>query len=607
MSSKSVRWLRSIWRRRHGFNRLQAFLVIWSFITILVICLMFIKHPYSTTQSHSNYKLSAINYKLEKIPFPQIAEQQDILTGLDLSEAVEHFEDNNYEDGKMDRTSTHQSQISSSYKFSETPQMYRQGKVFILIIQDEFQSHMHQSSQTHIPMRREVTSGGRKLRYQFSQTATQIPALIESVMDVLRSHKVSFVVGNTRNGMPQSLLQSDSQKESDRKDSNTIEPISVILIDDFVKYTQLSRWTRDQLDRFCRANKVGVISFISNIDKESLLSNSGLHKSNTTKDVFLLDRYPLAIQAIHNFCRTTSTSKNVCLQDYEVNSDSQILRIVKSKRDFVISGPLIAENHLHDTWISLISNHETFEPITLAKVKSKNSTSKEPRSYQRNDNIEWPLIDDKLVFSLLDKGHYDDIKRVLFGSARLTWLHKALLIDAIEHLSRGRILTPLDRYVQIDIDDIFVGETGKRMVLSDVEALVQTQYHLANRYFVDKKFKFNLGYSGKYFKSGNDDEDKGDESLLKSSSNFTWFCHTWSHSKAHLASNVKIIKDELIKNRNFGLENNLIRRTYGNNSELLPSYVVAPHHSGGKLKSRILCYHWMHCCCFSFSFIYFQL
>ena len=43
------------------------------------------------------------------------------------------------------------------------------------------------------------------------------------------------------------------------------------------------------------------------------------------------------------------------------------------------------------------------------------------------------------------------------------------MIDALRYLSKGQLQLSLDRYVQIDIDDIFVGKTGIRMVPADVQ------------------------------------------------------------------------------------------------------------------------------------------
>ena len=70
---------------------------------------------------------------------------------------------------------------------------------------------------------------------------------------------------------------------------------------------------------------------------------------------------------------------------------------------------------------------------------------------------------------------------------------------------------PLERYVQIDIDDIFVGNAGTRIGVSDVDAMIA---------FTEKwkktipDFHFVIGFSGKFIYRGNETESKGDKYLL---------------------------------------------------------------------------------------------
>ena len=110
-----------------------------------------------------------------------------------------------------------------------------------------------------------------------------------------------------------------------------------------------------------------------------------------------------------------------------------------------------------------------------------------------------------------DKGQLDGIRRVLFGGGLKFWLHRLLFLDAVSYLSRGRLSVSLKRYILIDIDDIFVGEKGTRLKNSDVEAILESQENL--RRFVPG-FKFNLGFSGKYFHYGDEEENAGDDLLL---------------------------------------------------------------------------------------------
>ncbi|TSQ35301.1 Bifunctional heparan sulfate N-deacetylase/N-sulfotransferase 1 [Bagarius yarrelli] len=68
-----------------------------------------------------------------------------------------------------------------------------------------------------------------------------------------------------------------------------------------------------------------------------------------------------------------------------------------------------------------------------------------------------------------DLGLHDGIQRVLFGHGLAFWLHKLVFVDAVAFLTSKRLSLSLDRYVLVDIDDIFVGKEGTRMKIADVE------------------------------------------------------------------------------------------------------------------------------------------
>ena len=58
---------------------------------------------------------------------------------------------------------------------------------------------------------------------------------------------------------------------------------------------------------------------------------------------------------------------------------------------------------------------------------------------------------------------------MFFGAGLDFWLHKPLFLDALSFLSHGKFSIPLERYILIDIDDIFVGKSGIRLEPDDVE------------------------------------------------------------------------------------------------------------------------------------------
>lgn len=151
-----------------------------------------------------------------------------------------------------------------------------------------------------------------------------------------------------------------------------------------------------------------------------------------------------------------------------------------------------------------------------------------------------------------DHGLFDNIQRVIFGSGLRFWLHRLLFLDSLSYLSHGQLSLSLDRKFLVDIDDIFVGEVGTRLRSEDVKALINTQARLAS---MVPGFKFNLGFSGKYFHHGNSEEDKGDDLILENIDKFMWFSHMWNHQQPHLYDNLTLLMEDMVLNKNFAKEN----------------------------------------------------
>jgi hypothetical protein len=108
----------------------------------------------------------------------------------------------------------------------------------------------------------------------------------------------------------------------------------------------------------------------------------------------------------------------------------------------------------------------------------------------------------------------DDIKHVFISIATIDdiWLLKSLFIDSIRYLTNGEIDIGLKRYVQIDIDDIFV----TKMVPEDVFELVKLQDDISSKYFQNNQheFKFVIGFCGKLYQNRNGSENEGDRSII---------------------------------------------------------------------------------------------
>lgn len=76
----------------------------------------------------------------------------------------------------------------------------------------------------------------------------------------------------------------------------------------------------------------------------------------------------------------------------------------------------------------------------------------------------------------------------------------------------------LNRYIQVDIDDIFLGgKSSDRLKSDDIQALIRSQSFIQN-YLLN--FRYRLGFSGYYFNSSNDEGNQGDRLLISKHSLF---------------------------------------------------------------------------------------
>lgn len=123
-------------------------------------------------------------------------------------------------------------------------------------------------------------------------------------------------------------------------------------------------------------------------------------------------------------------------------------------------------------WTVFAPNHSTYEPLATGSTY-EGGLSSNAISVLRVSNFisrSCRIFQITFFFFLLkDCGEFDGIQRILFGSGLEFWLHRLLLLDAMSFLSHGRLSTSLQRYIQVDIDDIFVGQKGTRLVPDDVE------------------------------------------------------------------------------------------------------------------------------------------
>uniref|UniRef100_H3A5G8 [heparan sulfate]-glucosamine N-sulfotransferase n=2 Tax=Latimeria chalumnae TaxID=7897 RepID=H3A5G8_LATCH len=298
---------------------------------------------------------------------------------------------------------------------------------------------------------------------------------------------------------------------------------ALIIYENILKYVNMDSWNRALLDNYCIEHSVGIIGF-HKATENSLLSPQ-------------LKGFPLKVYT------------KLGLKDYCVNPHSPLLHITKASEGD--KGSLSGED-----WAVFQFNHSTYQPVLLAKLSS-------------SENIPQALSKDTLHATVVqDLGLHDGIQRVLFGNNLNFWLHKLIFVDAISFLSGKKFSLSLERYILVDIDDIFVGKEGTRMNANDVKALLDTQNLLRTQI---ANFTFNLGFSGKFYHTGAEEEDDGDDLLLKYIDEFWWFPHMWNHMQPHLFHNESTLVDQMILNKKFALE-------HGIPTDM--GYAVSPHHSG---------------------------
>lgn len=337
---------------------------------------------------------------------------------------------------------------------------------------------------------------------------TQYSHLGRQICEILEASRIKFKIEIAGKSLPL-LTNLDKGK------------FAVIVFENLEKYLNMNKWNKELLDKYCREYNVGVIGFIRP-NEDSMVGAQ-------------LRGFPLYIHT------------NLAIREYELNPHSQILRLTRAGE--VYTGVLPGED-----WTIFQTNHSTYEPLAVARSHSFNSVA--------------DGLNSALITVIQDHGQYDGIQRILFGYDFKFWLHKILFLDSVSYLSHGKLSLPLQRYLLIDIDDIFVGEKGTRMKPVDVQALLDAQERFQ---LIIPGFRFNLGFSGKFYHKGTEEENSGDDMLLENAEKFWWFCHMWSHSQPHLFDNITSLEVEMRLNRDFAKKHWI---------PMDSGYSIAPHHSG---------------------------
>ena len=144
----------------------------------------------------------------------------------------------------------------------------------------------------------------------------------------------------------------------------------------------------------------------------------------------------------------------------KINGSSRVLRITKDGGH--VERPRVPKG-LGTRWVYISYDPARTPYETVSYVLPGQAVSKRRR---RRRNLASPQFNRVTV--ALDNGLRDGVKRVFFAGGFPFFLHTLLFLDSIDYLSPITLTFSLDRYLQVDIDDVFIGGTGLRLHREDV-------------------------------------------------------------------------------------------------------------------------------------------
>lgn len=373
---------------------------------------------------------------------------------------------------------------------------------------------------------------------------------------------------------------------------------AVVVFEDREAYASLPEVVREQLEIYCRKYDVGVVVLVSSGMPSPPAASATLaeaprsggqppapfggllplhYSTGVDGHNYSLHPVPLlpSLQPLPSAPLAASPGQQQPLATQPTPPAQPLYRLVRS--DTVQRGSVQLPSLPTSGWTTFHELHQSY--VVVATVCAPSFFSQQPSgssdfavaSNRTNMTQSGCGQDDEDVrpVIVLDPGTFDGVRRVFFGYRLNFWLHRALFLDTLSYLTHGLLELPLDRFIQIDIDDIFVGEVGTKLQADDVEELVKTQERWRTQYI--PRFTFYLGFSGLFFGSGNEGDRQGDELLIEVKDKFSWFCHTWSHAQPHTFDNETHLVEQINLNWQFAQEKGLPVDT---------TYSVAPHHSG---------------------------
>ena len=143
---------------------------------------------------------------------------------------------------------------------------------------------------------------------------------------------------------------------------------------------------------------------------------------------------------------------------------------------------------------------------------------------------------------LADLGDFDGVKRVFYGhDLHRFWLHDLLLLDAVQWLSPVDLGILTERWIGVDIDDIFQVNWDPtpenrtvKIQAEDVWAMIETQDALSD--VMEGRFRFHLGFNCGWYEVAYApppyDDAAGDREMVIERDEFLWFDHLPYHQNS---------------------------------------------------------------------------
>ncbi|XP_059162378.1 bifunctional heparan sulfate N-deacetylase/N-sulfotransferase 3-like [Physella acuta] len=292
---------------------------------------------------------------------------------------------------------------------------------------------------------------------------------------------------------------------------------AVLVFGDYLSYLKMAPARRNVLEEYCKKYKVGILAFTLSKGKGyKLVTEFGLEMHHGYK-----------------------------LKQYKLNPRVEFWRVAKKEAVFDESLP-------SSDWTLFITKHETYRPLVYSTV---------------DESVKSGTSEFGCVIAVHDQGLLDGIERLILGSDLTFWMNVIVAMDGLTHLTDGRLALPLDRLIQVDVDDMFVGQSGIRTLTQDAQEMLASQKRIG-QYIPN--FRYKLGYSGGMYAKGSDREIEGDRKIVELAENFDWFNHMYRHEQPHIL-NRSSFESSMESNINFAMENGM---------HVQSEYMVTPHHSG---------------------------